>query len=436
MNNIKRLPVWGVYGLLAYMPFHIFLSQSLSLATGGLNGWKIGKDVFLGLAVLLTIFLVWYFKKNTKIFTTFVGLTVLYGAVHLVIWQLNPNIFRDTALLGTVYNVRVFCYAILGSGAVLLSPKSFPQGRLVKYIIGISTVVCALGILQYFLPKDILTHFGYSVARGVKPNFFINDDINYPRIMSTIRDPNSLGAFLILPTLLLASLYGKVKQEKKRLIRGLLLLHALILLLTFSRAAWVGIIISGLTLLIISNKKKASFLLKQYWTILVALIILFGVGLYSQRQSYFVRSVVFRIDDKNKPTDPDSDQLHVYFIEKGVNGVMQKPMGYGPGTAGIVSIQNENGGTLTENYYIQIAHEVGVFGLLIFVMAWGYVIKLLVQARSVLGTVLVASACAYAVMAMVMHLWSNEAVAAQWWILAGVGCVLARNSHNKTSGEN
>ena len=433
MNKIKRLPVWGVYGLLAYMPFHIFLAQSLSLPTGGLDVWKVAKDfVTIFLLVFAIVFALYNQKlRDNKIFRITLILAIVYGLLHFLTYIFSKQTSLSVAMLASTYNNRLFWYFLIAFVGVRLVKDKNIDVRVIKLILAVSTLVCLLGLLQWFLPKDILTHFGYSIERGVKPNFFINDDINYPRIMSTIRDPNSLGAFLILPTLLLASLYGKVKKEKKQLIRGLLLLHALILLLTFSRAAWLGIIISGLTLLIISNKKKASFLLKQYWMILVGLIILFGVGLYSQRQSYFVRSVVFRIDDKNKPTDPDSDQLHVYFIEKGVNGVMQKPTGYGPGTAGIVSIQNENGGTLTENYYIQIAHEVGVFGLLIFVMAWGYVIKLLVQAKSVLGTTLIASACAYAVMAMVMHLWSNEAVATQWWLLAGVAVGLKERVSKK-----
>ncbi len=419
--------------MLAYMPFHIFLAQSLSLSTGGLDVWKVAKDfVTIFLLVFAIVFALYSQKlRDNKVFRITLILAIVYGLLHFLTYIFSKQTSLSVAMLAATYNNRLFWYFLIAFVGVRLVKDKNIDVRVIKLILAISTLVCLVGLLQWFLPKDILTHIGYSIERGVKPNFFINDDINYPRIMSTIRDPNSLGAFLILPTLLLASLYGKVKKERKRLIAGLLLLHALILILTFSRAAWGGIIISGLTLLIIGNKKKASFLLKQYWMILVALIILFGVGLYSQRQSYFVRSVVFRIDDKNKATDPDSDQLHVYFIEKGVNGVIQKPMGYGPGTAGIVSIQNENGGTLTENYYIQIAHEVGVFGLLIFVMAWGYVVKLLVQAKSVLGTTLVASACAYAVMAMVMHLWSNEAVAAQWWLLAGA--IIGINYNKKLS---
>ena len=40
---------------MAYMPFHIFLAQSLSLATGGLDAWKIAKDLLAIIAVLFVI---------------------------------------------------------------------------------------------------------------------------------------------------------------------------------------------------------------------------------------------------------------------------------------------------------------------------------------------------------------------------------------------
>jgi len=38
---------WTFIGLLIYMPLHIFLAQSLSQITGGLDVWKIAKDVII-----------------------------------------------------------------------------------------------------------------------------------------------------------------------------------------------------------------------------------------------------------------------------------------------------------------------------------------------------------------------------------------------------
>ena len=55
---INRIPAYGFWTLLIYMPFHIFLAQWLSTLTGGLEVWKVGKDILLALLVVFTICLV------------------------------------------------------------------------------------------------------------------------------------------------------------------------------------------------------------------------------------------------------------------------------------------------------------------------------------------------------------------------------------------
>ncbi len=416
MNLSKRLPTWGVYTLLAYMPFHIFFAQSLSLLTGGLNVWKVAKDVLLAALTLVTIFLVWQNKRSNKPFTILVSVTAVYGLIHVLVWALNPHIFSDTALLGTVYNVRLLCFAVLGSGAVLLWPKAFLETKLIKYVLVVSTVVCALGILQYFLPKDILTHVGYSLARGVKPAFFIDDKPDLPRIMSTLRDPNSLGAFLILPICLLVQKLQKSKQ--KMLVCGLLGLHGLVLFLTFSRGAWVGSIIAVLSVYLLYRYKAKLTQHKRPMLAVMITLLIIGVFGYTFRNQYVVQNIVLH-SDKSTTASQDSNELHVSLAENGLRGIVHKPLGHGPGTAGIVSIHNPNGGTLTENYYIQIGYEVGILGLIMFVTTSIIIYLKLQKRRTSLSICLMASFIAYGVMGLVMHIWANEAVAAQWWLLAG-----------------
>ena len=59
-------------------------------------------------------------------------------------------------------------------------------------------------------------------------------------------------------------------------------------------------------------------------------------------------------------------------------------------------------------------------GLAIFMGIWGYLIYRIQKNRGTLATALLASAAAYAVLGLIMHIWTNESVAAQWWLLAGV----------------
>ena len=119
MEKLQRIPYFGSRVLLAYMPFHIFLSQSLSLLTGGLDAWKIGKDVALILLVLFTICLVWVQGKATRLFNGLVLCTAAYGVLHVAVWALHPHIYAGGAMLGIVYNIRPLLCLVLGAGAVL-----------------------------------------------------------------------------------------------------------------------------------------------------------------------------------------------------------------------------------------------------------------------------------------------------------------------------
>jgi hypothetical protein len=420
VERLKQLPAWGFYVLLAYMPFHIFLSQSLSLISGGLPVWKISKDVLTMLLTALTVGLVYQLKRSNRAFDLLVLGTALYGIVHLLVWFFNPDIYQPTAVLGTVYNNRLLWFAVLGAGAHLLAPTVLTTKRAIKVLLIVSTIVCALGIIQYFLPKDILSHVGYSLERGVRPAFFIDDKPDLPRIMSTLRDPNSLGGFLVVPITLIARLLLKAKgANKKMLLVGMMGLHGLALLLTFSRSAWLATTVSMVLLLVIRGQAALARAIKRFRLLVVAFVLALSFGAIALKDQYVIQNILFH-SDESTVSELDSNEYHLSFAQKGLVGVADQPLGHGPGTAGIVSIQNPTGGLLTENYYIQIGYEIGLIGLglFIFLQAWLY---LELKKRSLPGVgVLLASFWGYVLTSMLLHTWTNEAVAITWWGLAGV----------------
>jgi hypothetical protein len=401
------------------MPFHIFLSQSLSLVTGGLNAWKIAKDIILFLLVGVALFLAWRQRVRDAVFWRVVLVGVVYGLIHLLVWALNPRIYQETAFEGIVYNNRLLYFAILGMGAVYTNREWITERRLIKLTLIISTIVCVFGVAQYFLPKDMLTHVGYSIERGVKPAFFIDDKPDFPRIMSTLRDPNSLGAFLLVPLCMLYGLFMKFKAEaaKRNKIIGLTLLHLVALLLTFSRGAWGGAFVAMVACVFFVGREKFR-LTKRVLVIVAGIAVLLGGSLYMLRDQRTVQNII-QHSDETTVAAKDSNALHLDFVAQALKDIADKPQGHGPGTAGIVSIRNPNGGQLTENYYVQLLYEVGVVGFAVFAYAVVYVMRKLKGTTSLLGASLFAAAIAYACMGMLMHIWSNETVAAQWWLLAG-----------------
>lgn len=419
MSHIRKYLYWATIGLFVYMPFHIFFSQWLSTFTGGLDTWKIAKDIFTTILVSAIVCAVLLQKKYTRTYLLFVGFACIYLILHLASWFLTeqPN---DTGLLATVYNNRIVWYLLIGYSIALLFPDKNSRKFFAKLLIIISTIVCLIGLAQWLLPKDIMTHFGYSLDRGVKPNFFIDDKPDFPRIMSTIRDPNSLGAFLLLPTTLITiGLVRFWKTPKRVLLAGLFLLHLLAIFLTFSRGAWISILLVQVaTFIFIFRDSIHRYSKKLALPLIATLIVVSAVG-FGMRESYFVQNVILHSDETTVAADPN--ELRVEFFEKSIQGIEANPEGNGPGTAGLVSTRLPNGGLLTENYYLQIAYEVGIAGLLMLLGFVAYILKLLWSRRqSLVVQGLLISFIGLAFMNLLIHGWSNEAVAASWFILAGL----------------
>lgn len=418
MDVFKKSLYFGALALFVYMPFHIFLSQWLSTYTGGLDGWKIAKDVVTAGVVFTLVATVLLTRKYTKQYLWFVGCAAVYLVLHLISWFVTdqPN---DTGLLATIYNNRLIWYLLIGYSLVLLTPKPGRARTFAKVLLIVSTVVCAVGIAQRFLPADIMTHFGYGIERGTKPNFFIDDKPDLPRIFSTIRDPNSLGAFLILPgTLILLALIRFWDTRKRQLLIGLFLLHGLALLLTFSRSAWIGVFLADAIVLAFAFRSLILLHARKLVVAAVLLLVVAGGLIFVLRDQYFVQNVFFHADESTTLTDPN--ELRVELFQKGVDGIADNPGGNGPGTAGLVSTRLPNG-LLTENYYLQIAYEVGIFGLLLFLGFLYLILRRLWENRqSMVAQALLASFVGLALMNWLLHTWANEAVAASWFMLAGL----------------
>jgi hypothetical protein len=406
------------------MPLHVFLAQSLSLLTGGLEIWKLFKDLVVFASAMFTICLVLKYKnRGATGVNLLIALSFAYLGVHLLLWALNPDVYKESALLGITYNCRLFAFLVIGMGAALLWERRATNYTLLfKVVLGISTFVAAFGLIQYFLPSDFMAHFGYSTDRGVLPAFFIDNRPDFPRIMSTLRDPNSLGAYLILPITLFVGLIPRVASQRRRLLLiAAFIVHLAALFLTFSRGAWIAALLAAMVMLVWQYAELAKRFIKRWWPVMAAVFVIGLSGIYVARDTYAFKSVVTHRTGAPQGAEYDSNGFHWVFAKRGLDGIVRNPFGHGPGTAGLASIQNPAGSFLTENYYIQIGYEIGVIGLALFLSITVLVyIKLWARRTTLLAGALLASFWGYVVMNMLFHTWSNEAVAAQWWLLAGL----------------
>lgn len=430
--TLHRAEKWAYYfalSLVVYMPLHIFLSQSLSVVTGGLEIWKAAKDVILVLAVFPLLLLA--FKQGAfknKFFRIFMYLGAAYVALYMLFLLFDKNAHTQSAITGSVYNTRLLGYFLLGWVVASAKEGAHYARTLVKMTLIMCAVVATFGVLQYFLPKDILTHVGYSVERGVKPNFFIDDKPDFPRVMSTLRDPNSLGAYLAFP--IVYAVYflfiNRAKNEwrvvGRRFLQYLLAICAVCLVLTFSRSGGITVVTSIIALLLVTTKNKTAHAKRLLPFALVGLVLVGGLY-FVFKDSYVVKNLVFHADESSAELDPN--ELRLSFGKQAVQHIQKYPFGEGPGTAGLVAISNPNGGVLTENYYLQIAYEVGVVGLVLFVAVSGIAVYMLYKAsgNNSFALVVLCSGVGIAAFGMLNHSWSNESLAFVWWFPAGLASV-------------
>ncbi|CAN5669298.1 hypothetical protein BH23PAT1_BH23PAT1_5530 [soil metagenome] len=426
--NAQKLSRYIFFGLLAYMPLHIFLSTWIGTSFFILDFAKVAKEFVLlfgfGLTLAISVRRPWFAQLLRHKLVWVIG---AYAALHVLLVLLRPT-DSEAELLALAYNTRFLLFFLYGVMLAQLTDSPYIIKRSVQVLLASSLIVLVFGVLQYtVLSPNTMEKFGYSRANGVLPAFFIDDKIDFLRVMSTLRDPNSYGSFLLIIIALAASYLRIVRRFGARYILiGILGLSLLNLLVTFSRSAWLGFgTVVAVLIFFEINRGRHRNISKEIKIItatsLAALAVVAAGSLYAIRDSYEFKNIVFHADESTVLETPN--QLRVRFWQESASDVADNPAGYGPGTAGLTSIRNQEQGTiLNENYYLQIAYEVGIIGLLLFlailVMVTIYLWRQSAQIPVALA--LLASFAGLALTNVLVHIWSNEAVAYSWWGLAGL----------------
>lgn len=131
-----------------------------------------------------------------------------------------------------------------------ISDKNILNNILKVYIISVF-IVCIFGIIQYFTKINVAPEFMYPKGYAFSM-----------RVPSTLENPNSLGAFLIIAIfpLIMVAMFTKEKIEKMFywITSALAFVN---IILSGSRNAWGGVLLGLLIIIIIYNWKALFFLL-------------------------------------------------------------------------------------------------------------------------------------------------------------------------------
>jgi hypothetical protein len=410
--------------MLVTLPYYAFFSVWVGSGFNVYRGAEVAKDililVLLGVTVLATPWsgLLAYLKQYkllVGLIGTYIALTIIYGVYAFIM----GGVTFEALGFSLVSNLQFMTFFIAVHLLFSCHDLRLPW---VKVVILPAVPVIIFGLLQQFvLPPRFLEHFGYSMFT-ILPFQYVDNDPSLLRVQSFLRGANPLGAYLTVILLTLAYQVRISKHARQRVVlAGLLVLGTLVMFYTYSRSAWIGSVVACLLLWLIVRRSRGFArhgLMLLAGIVTVVTVLAFEAGI--AHHPVFQRAILH--SDVSSLTEDTSNGIRASRIKESIREVRGDVWGDGPGTAGPASVHNAPHPVfITENYYLQIALEVGIVGLVIFLGVVGLIAGELWKRReSGLSVVLFTSLVGVSIINMASHAWTDDTLGLLWWGLAGV----------------
>ncbi len=284
-SKLTNLLTAIIAAIILIVPFHAILTVWLGSNFGHYTAWRLWDETLLIIATLLTVILATTSKQWNKLFKQqVIWLVAAYALLELAIGAValyKHDVTTKALGYGLIVDLRFFLFFAVCLVAV--SNNDWLKRNWKQLLLIPGAVVVSFGLLQHFaLSYDFLRHFGYGQAT-IMPYETINHNLNYVRIMSTLRGSNPLGAYLVLVISAITVLFMRAKNSKWRWIYGLFgIASAATLFYSYSRSAWIGAALGVAIAVWFSIKTPVV----RYWLAGIATGLVIVAGLCAQKQHY------------------------------------------------------------------------------------------------------------------------------------------------------
>lgn len=425
MFSSKSKPVQVLAGffllILAYLPVHALISTWAISNFGHEMLFKAWKEILLFfVAVPLTIWLLFTDKKIYKIFkqNKINNFIAAFASVSIVLAVLRDNPAK-VEIAGLVFDLRFLAMFIVGQVLALKNAKSEFRELVLRFIFWGGIVVVAFGALQVLLlPNDFLRHFGYQNSI-IPPYFTVDNNQNIVRILSMLRGPNALGAYLVFWLPVLALVTKRMWPVALKFKVWAVIIWAASLITLFgsrSRSGWLGAVVSvGVFILLSVNNVWRKRLIIIGFVGLAAVSILLAISWNST-----MVQTTLKHRDPGEQSSINSDDQRTGSLVESAKAFLANPVGAGPGSVNLASTYGDKP-IIVENYYLQISQEYGALGLIAFMAILVMVgLKLWQLRQNDIAASLLAGYIGLAIVNMLLPAWSDETVSMLWWGFAGV----------------
>lgn len=338
----------------------------------------------------------------------------LYGyvAVYLVASWFSAS--RGSSLKVGVLTAVFVLFAVVLENAVSTRKQ---LDWIVRLMVLAGTLVALYGICQY------LFGWGYQSEAWVDSDMF--STITF-RVASTFENPNMLGQYFILIIPLGGACLLSGKDWASRILwLGCCGILCVCMILTFSRGAWLGLLLAGLVFFLLLNPR---------------LILLAPVALVAL---YFVmpESVIGRFTSIGNLGDQSTSYRVAIWM--GVLAMLKEYWlcGIGPGEGAfnlVYPAYSYNAVTAlhTHNLYLQILCDAGICGLVVFGLILFQYFRHLCAALTkekdrtsrVFQIAAISGVCGFLVQAMTDYSFYNYRVMFLFWAFLAIGTLLAGRS--------
>ena len=316
-------------------------------------------DILAGLIFMLVLFEFTVRRKKIREKKLFImiSLFLLVGFISLLINM--RHLTFQTFLISFAYSLRYAAYASIIFAFQFLN-KEFKESINIK-LIAAGVIFTAVGFIQYFY---------YPNLRNL---YYLGWDEHLYRLFSTSLDPNFAGAFFVLFILLLTeNVIRGLKNRANLIFFSILWISTLIaILLTYSRSAFIMLVISMVVLLSIHKMYRVLLLLV---VLFLSLLFIFSNRNIEGLNPLRIASVEARVDSAREALEIFSKNP---IIGVGFNAYRYAQVRYGFRTEQGSAVSNADAGT--DNSYLFVLATTGIVGFLIFLDFWINIIKVIIR---------------------------------------------------------
>lgn len=410
----RKFIEYGVLALLVGMPFHALVVITKGHLLGGQMVWQSWKEVLSILLCGIALFLFLREKKPSQ-------KTILLQPANIAALSIISGGFAITLALQvdpvqSLYGYKVVLMPLVLFLIVQMARVHFSDGLLTKIVLWPSYAVAILALLQeFFIPISWWSAIGYG-ENTIRPLQLVDPAVKSIRAFASLGGPNQLGAYLILPfSLSLVQFF-----RTRKLIYGvgtLLTLGGVIV--SFSRSAWLGLLVAVFACVVIFGNKLIRMITASVLALVVASFLIFAASIPARLQNTQLQYFLLHGRYNEAQQIEGSDYGRINALESGVTSIKEHPWGNGLGTAGPASFRSDTP-VITENWYLQIAIEIGLIGLVLFGVFFIDNIRYLLRLDSVFAKVLSASILGLLVTNLFLHAWADSTLGIMLFTLMGL----------------